>query len=70
MSIVTRLLNRLRLTRLDRDIHDEVAFHIEMRTNQHVTAGMTSDEAKARARQQFGDVSTVEAEMRTHASVR
>src|SRR5688572_12100684 len=40
----------------DDDLRTELQFHIDMRAERHVKAGMTPDEAEALARQQFGDV--------------
>jgi len=51
MSLITRLKNRLHL---DRDLHDEIAFHRAMRPRQHLKAGADPDEAMKRAREQFG----------------
>lgn len=39
----------------DDDLRDEIDFHIDMRTEKHVSAGMTPAEAEALARRQFGD---------------
>jgi hypothetical protein len=41
---------------LDDDLRAEIDFHIEMRTEQHVDAGMTPAEAEALARTEFGDM--------------
>jgi len=43
----------------DDDLHTEVQFHIDMRTERHVNAGMTPEDAEALARRQFGDVEAV-----------
>jgi hypothetical protein len=56
MSIYTRFLNRLRPDRLERHLRDEVEFHIDMRTEQHLNAGLSREDAMKRAREQFGDV--------------
>lgn len=64
MSIFTRFTNRMRSDRLDRDLRDEVEFHIEMRAKEHVKAGMKTDDATKEARQQFGDIDSVIAGMR------
>src|SRR5437588_2641475 len=52
------LLLRLRaLTfrrRVERDLEDELDFHIEMQTRKNVAAGMPGSEAARRARVQFG----------------
>lgn len=48
----------------DDDLHTEVQFHIDMRTERHVNAGLTPEDAEALARTQFGDVEAVMDEMR------
>ncbi|HEY1950685.1 MAG TPA: ABC transporter permease [Bryobacteraceae bacterium] len=42
---------------LDRDLEDEIRFHLEMRESRNREAGMTSQEASHAARKQFGNVS-------------
>jgi|SRR5688572_14500266 len=41
---------------LDDDLRAEIDFHIEMRTEKHLNAGMQPAEAEALARTQFGDM--------------
>src|SRR5687767_11291997 len=55
MSTLTRLLNRFRSSRLERDLRDEVEFHLEMRASQHRQLGVPEEEAMRRANEQFGD---------------
>jgi putative ABC transport system permease protein len=43
------------------DVNDEVSFHIAMRVDQFVAAGMTPDDAVRAARAQFGDLGDVSA---------
>ena len=64
MSIRTRFVNRLWPRRLARELQDEVEFHIAMRVSEHLKAGMSPDEAIKEARQQFGDIEVVVADMR------
>ncbi len=64
MSIFTRLTNRLLPRHLERDLRDEVEFHIQMRANEHMKDGMTPNEATERAHQQFGDITSVTRKMR------
>jgi hypothetical protein len=40
----------------ERDLRDELQFHIDMRTERHVNAGLTRRMAEALAREQFGDM--------------
>src|SRR5829696_7227229 len=39
-----------------REIDDELAFHLDMRAEELVAAGMAPDEARREARRQFGDL--------------
>jgi hypothetical protein len=64
MSMLTRFTNWLRPLRLDRDLDDEIDFHLQMRTDQHVTAGMSAGEATDRAKQEFGDIEGIRRQMR------
>jgi putative alpha-1,2-mannosidase len=60
----TRFTNCLRPRGLDGDLRDEVEFHIEMRTKEHLRAGMTEGEAAKQAHHRFGDVESVIEKMR------
>jgi hypothetical protein len=64
MSILTRFTNWVRPRRLNQDLDDETNFHIQMRTDEHVSAGMSAGEATKRATQQFGDVEAMKRQMR------
>ena len=46
--------------RADRDLEDELQFHIEMQTRKNLAAGMSSGEAARRARIQFGGATQVQ----------
>lgn len=48
----------------DRDLRDEVALHIELRTERHIKDGLTPDAAAMLARKQFGDTEAIMNEMR------
>lgn len=60
MSILSRLISSLRGGQLQRDVHDEVEFHIEMKTRELVALGIPEADARARARRQFGNVAAIE----------
>ena len=47
----------LKRRQLDRDLEDEIQFHLEMKTRSHRAAGMTSQEAFYAARREFGNLS-------------
>ncbi len=49
----------LRRNRLERDLDDELAFHLAMREADHVHAGASRTVARAAARRQFGNVGLV-----------
>jgi predicted permease len=42
--------------RVDRELDEELAFHIERETQKHITAGLNPADARARARARFGPV--------------
>ena len=52
MSWINRLLGSLRKSGLEEQLDDELRFHIEMRTQEFMAAGMTAEEARQRARLQ------------------
>jgi len=51
-----RLKALLRRRRLDRDLDDELAFHLAMREAESVRDGLSGDRARAYARRRFGNV--------------
>ena len=55
MSWLNRLRGSLRKNKLEEQLDDELQFHIEMRTQQFIAAGMAPEEASSRARRQFGN---------------
>jgi putative ABC transport system permease protein len=59
MSWRSRLVNLVRGARLDRDLADEIDFHLDARTEELTRAGLSPQEARARARQQFGNALAV-----------
>ncbi len=52
-----------RVSRAERDVDDEIRFHIQSRINDLVAAGVSREEAAARARKEFGDVSDARREL-------
>jgi predicted permease len=63
MHRVRRLL-RLpsRLRRADRDVDDEIAFHLALREAKFEASGMDRAQAHTRARERFGDMAAIRAE--------
>jgi predicted permease len=59
LELLHRFLQRLRTAvkrrRLNRDLEDEVAFHLAMRAGDNRAAGLDNEEAGYRARRQFGN---------------
>ena len=54
------------LFQIGRDVDDEVRFHLEMRTRDLEESGMTPDDARDRARREFGDVERARRSLRRH----
>jgi predicted permease len=55
MSLFSRLKGLFRIKRLERDLDEELRSHIEMRTQDNVAAGMSSQEARYDAQRRFGN---------------
>ena len=54
-----RLCGLIWRKRLDRDLEDELQFHLEMRQRENEAAGMTPVEALQAARRRFGNDSAI-----------
>jgi predicted permease len=54
MSILRRITNLLRRSKLDQEIEAELRSHIEMRTADNIAAGMSPDEARRQTLLRFG----------------
>jgi putative ABC transport system permease protein len=68
MSMLRRLLNRVRpgaSDALDREVDEEIRFHIEMRERANLAAGMAPAEARRAAERTFGDRHRVHEAART-----
>ncbi len=55
MSRINRLLGSIRKNKLEDQLDDEQQFHIEMRTQEFVSTGMTLEEARHKAQRLFGN---------------
>ena len=53
---VPRVLRLWRRGRVIADVHDELAFHLDMRTTELIATGLSPEAARAEALRQFGDV--------------
>jgi hypothetical protein len=56
-DLVLRIRALVAPRRVDRELDEELAFHIERETHEHIAAGLSPAEARARARARFGPVS-------------
>ena len=54
MSWLSRFVSVIRSDRLNRDLDDEIRFHLDERTQEYTRAGLSTKEASARARREFG----------------
>jgi hypothetical protein len=63
-DITRRLLWCARGAELEREIEDELRFHIEMRTQEHERRGLPPEEARAEALRRFGDYEQIKAACR------
>ena len=52
-----RLKGLFKRRQLDRDLEDELAFHLAKREQRNLETGMEANEARYAARRQFGNVS-------------
>src|SRR5262245_53283073 len=57
--IYTRLYGLLRKNRIEREMEDEMRFHLLMRTRDNIERGMRPDEAELEARRRFGNVGRI-----------
>jgi putative ABC transport system permease protein len=57
--IYSRLYGLLRRNRIEREMEDEMRFHLLMRTRENVERGMRPDEAEREARRRFGNVGRI-----------
>jgi len=57
MALMTWLRGLLQRPRVEREIDDELAFHVEMETQANIVRGMAPEEARRAALGDFGGVS-------------
>ncbi|MBO0800616.1 MAG: ABC transporter permease, partial [Blastocatellia bacterium] len=65
-----RLLFYLRRERFDRELEEEMRFHLEMRAEENIAAGRSPEEARYAAQRQFGNQSLLHEESRDMWSYR
>ena len=68
--LVHQVLALVRGRRLDRELNDEIAAHLEMAEAEGLAAGLSPEQAKRRARLRFGGVDGMVEEHRDRRSVR
>src|SRR5678815_5069061 len=59
-----RLRALLLRRRVEREMHEELDFHVEMQTRKHLAAGLGANDARRLARAQFGSTALVEDRVR------
>src|SRR5688500_12621781 len=64
MSALNRFRNLFRSKALQRDLDDEIQFHIDRRIARNLRAGMSPEQARTDARRRFGNVTRLSEEMR------
>ncbi|HET7218345.1 MAG TPA: ADOP family duplicated permease [Vicinamibacterales bacterium] len=55
MSWWTRIVNGMRARRVDRDLDEELQFHVDQIVRELMASGLSREEARARAARRFGD---------------
>ncbi len=65
MSWISRLKSMWQLDQLDRNLEEELSSHLEMRAQDNIAAGMTSQEARYDAQCRFGNSTLVKEDTRS-----
>ena len=68
-GILLRLFSAFRRRRLERELDNEIAAHLEQSERDNILAGMTKEEARLAARRGFGGIEQVKEECRDHWSL-
>jgi len=68
MKLPGPLLNRFDRCPLEREVDEELRFHVEMQAQHYEEQGLTPDESRARAALRFGDFAQIKMECMTIAS--
>src|ERR1051326_306606 len=64
MGLLNRLTGLFRRNRLERDLDEELQLHIELKTQEHIAAGMLPEEARYAALRAFGKLEQKKEECR------
>jgi MFS family permease len=59
-----RLRALVRHQQVERELHEELAFHVEMQVRRHLAAGLSTAEARRLAHAQFGSTALIEDQVR------
>ena len=70
MEFFHRLRTQFRKQELDKDLSEELAFHIQKETEENIASGMSAEEARYAALRKFGGVDQVKEECRDTWGVR
>src|SRR5260221_14606832 len=66
--LLSRLLGLFRKERLERDLDDELAFHLQMEIAENLRQGMSEEAARSAAARRFGNMARLKEPYReTHA---
>ena len=55
-TLPLRLRSVFRRERVERDLSDELQFHLDQKTQEYIAGGLTPDEARRKARREFGGI--------------
>jgi predicted permease len=69
-TVALRVRALFRRDRMERELAEELDFHLEMQVRKHRAAGVDDDEARTRARREFGNVELVKEDSRDTRRVR
>lgn len=69
-ALFSRLLSHLRRDKTEREMDDEMRFHLEMVTEENLRRGMSAEEARRAARLSFGGMEQVKEECRDVSRLR
>ena len=62
--MMRRIRRLFRKSRAEKELDQELHFHLERQISDYITAGVTPDEARRRAQQEFGGLERVKEEVR------
>jgi len=69
MSLFSRITSLFRSRRVDQDIEDELRSHLEMRSQDNLSSGMSKEDAELDARRRFGNTALIKESTRAERIV-